>query len=164
MGAQAGPYTPHQLHLSFGSQGASSCAMWVMWVSENQTVSPTVAYGSSAGNLNSVASGVSSQYYSTTDLSFSNLVSLTNLVYDAKYFYQVGSSATGLSAVFSFNTPPQALRPFTAAVYGDMGTLYGNVTRAALIANAPSYEWVFHLGDIAYSGISFTVWFAFLSS
>ena len=150
---QSNPFAPKQVHLSFGSQGPTTTGMWVTWVSENQTVAPIVMFGTSASSLTSSSSGVSTQYFSTTSLSWKNVVSLTGLNYDTTYYYKAGTSASGFSSIYSFATPPQQLRPFTAAVYGDMGTLYADDTRTSLIKSMDQYEWVFHLGDIAYSGM-----------
>ena len=49
------------------------------------------------------------------------------------YFYIVGDDAAGYSAEFSFTTAPPAFRPFSVAVYGDMGISNSEATTGVAI-------------------------------
>lgn len=142
---------PAQLHLSFGSDVSSSIIIAFATMNISSTTLPTARWGTSPTSLSQQTTGTSTQYFATTAYRYINTIVIDGLQADTSYSYQVGFPDGGYSSIASFTTGPSTLRPFTCAIYGDMGTLYGNDTRASLTKGLDKYEWVFHLGDIAYS-------------
>ena len=69
------------------------------------------------------------------------------------YYYKCGDPLEGLSEEFSFTTPPAVgtEKPFSVAVYGDMGITNSEGTIARLIDTMPDYDFIFHVGDFAYA-------------
>ncbi|EGC38727.1 hypothetical protein DICPUDRAFT_148535 [Dictyostelium purpureum] len=85
---------------------------------------------------------------------------LNNLAESTTYFYCVGDKSEGVySEVFNFTTgliTSPGFEPFTAVFYGDMG--YGgtglnsdNYTVANVLKRAEEFDFVVHVGDIAYA-------------
>ncbi len=61
---------------------------------------------------------------------------LTGLSAGTTYYYIVGDATAGWSHEFSFTTQPAQFRPFSVAVYGDMGISNSEATTGACVCGA----------------------------
>ena len=153
---------PVQIRMSF--QGPT--AMMVSWNTFGKQNQPTVHYGTTANNLNKLATSDVSVTYSTS-LTYNNHVNITNLEADTKYYYLPrGSNAT---KPFTFRTakPAGNMKTFTAAIVVDMGTFGplglsqtsqgialqpGEHTTIQSISNElHDFDFVHHAGDLSYA-------------
>ncbi|KAF2071013.1 hypothetical protein CYY_007673 [Polysphondylium violaceum] len=148
--------------------------MVISWYTISSVGSPLVQYSLSKNGLKAshslskvrggtsqvfTVNGTSQQYDSSSDwIGTVHSVTLQGLQPMTTYFYQCGGSESQVYSQIlqfktsNFNTSPNTVTPFVAAVYGDMG--YGggfNNTVAALISNLAKYSVVFHVGDISYA-------------
>jgi hypothetical protein len=128
-------------------------------------VSPSVKWGSSPGNLNQYAVGVSHTYDRTPPCSevavtqcsqFFHEVQITGLQLDTTYYYQIpAANGTTASGVLSFTTSRAAgsSTEFTVAVLNDMGYTNAQGTYQQLIkaVDAGEVAFAWHGGDISYA-------------
>lgn len=120
--------------------------MVVSWLTRNATQSSTVTYWPTASPAaKKIANGTSRSYYK----SFNHDVVLEELVSSTEYNYIVGG---GTGQQGSFTTPPaapaslqeaNALGPWTAVLYGDMGVTNSENTTKRLKAISAEYDWVY---------------------
>lgn len=70
-----------------------------------------------------------------------------------RYYYVVGSDASGWSREFSFTTAQSRPEQYTIAVYGDMGILHSLPTVQQLenITHSHPLDFILHIGDISYA-------------
>ncbi|KAG8220622.1 Metallo-dependent phosphatase-like protein [Butyriboletus roseoflavus] len=165
------PYEPLQQHLAF----AGPTGMTVSWSTHAQLDTPQVWYGKSPTALTNVATGSSSTY--PTSRVWDNHVKITGLKPNTKYWYRTSyqnCAGCAYRATDTFTTAREAgdEAPFTLAVVVDLGLMgadglstkvgpYGGAanplgphdlnTIQSLIENQDTYEFIAHLGDIAYA-------------
>ncbi|KID78034.1 Acid phosphatase [Metarhizium brunneum] len=126
--------------------------------------SPSVAWGTSAGSLTSIATGSSRSYDRTPPCSrvavtqcsqFYHDVQIRNLSPDTTYYYKIpAANGTTASEVLSFKTAREAgsKRAFTVAVLNDMGyTNAGGTFRELNKAVDEGVAFAWHGGDISYA-------------
>lgn len=144
---------PQQIHIALaGNDGTGvSNAMAVSWVTGEETSTSTVKYGTSADNLDLVATGSSSTYMYT----FDHHAVMPNLQPDTTYYYSCGDAQGGWSPVLSFQTAPATSRPFKVAVFGDMGLENSQDTFKMLRDLADDVSLMWHVGDISYADDDF---------
>ena len=148
-----------QIHLAFSglTELKNPNGAIVSWQTVDDTTTTRVKYGTDASSLSQEASGFSDSYYST----FDHHVTLANLEPDTQYFYQCGDDEAGWSEVLSFRTAPgddkASEASFTIGVIGDMGVWNGQDSIDLLnkMGSEGSFDWVWHVGDIAYADDSF---------
>lgn len=152
---------------------AGDAGMFVSWNTFDHLSKPTVHYGLSPDALNETASSDVSITYPTS-LTYNNHVKLTGLKPDTTYYYLPGHLLTGTdtSVPFSFKTSRSAGdgTPYTVAMFADLGTMgpLGLTTSVgkggdsmleigerntieALEADASTFDFMWHDGDIAYA-------------
>lgn len=150
-----------QIHLAL----AGDFGMSIVWQTECGGES-IVAYGTQSGALNLLASG---EHGSTYIESFSHTVVLEELAPAATYYYRVADDPTERS----FRAAPVNGTDVSFAVFGDLGLVGGDVTRAylaglvggdvtrashlsgGLAAKTPDIDLVWHMGDVAYADNAF---------
>jgi len=151
---------PQQIHIALAGkdENGNPNGMTVSWQTIEDTITSTVKYGLDENNLNSLAIGTSSTYYST----FDHHVVLENLFSNTKYYYQCGDEISGWSDVLTFTTAPAGkqasdFEEFTLAVIGDMGVDFSKNTMALLaeLATNNEYKLIWHVGDISYADDGF---------
>jgi len=140
--------TVQYVHLAFTGDPTE---MVVGYFTQDETSSSTVKYGLTPGSLSMSAQGNASEWL--WDFGYDHFVILTDLTPDTTYYFVCGDSQGGWSSLSNFTTAPNTKKPFSIAVYGDMGIDYSQNTTARLIAAAEQgmYDWVFHVGDISYA-------------
>jgi len=151
---------PQQIHIAF----AGDHAMTVSWLTIEDTDVSVVLYGTSSQVYDTISFGNSSTYYESYD----HHVVLSQLLPETTYYYVCGDNKNSLSKEYSFTTPPDAPKPFTVAVFGDMGIRNSEDTQKTLIAEMDKYSWVYHVGDFAYADDRFEwtyelIWNQFMS-
>lgn len=107
---------PEQFHIALAGSGAMS----VTWFTASSTATSECRYGTSADNLNLVATGSQRAYHQ--DYGFHHTTELTGLDASTKYFYSCGDGVS-MSRTFSFTNAPSisdTSKPFSMAVFGDM--------------------------------------------
>ncbi|KFY28131.1 hypothetical protein V491_00620 [Pseudogymnoascus sp. VKM F-3775] len=152
---------------------AGDTGMVVSWNTFDHLSNPTVHYGLSPDALTETASSDVSITYPTS-LTYNNHVKLTGLKPDTTYYYLPGHLLTGTdtSVPFSFKTSRSAGdgTPYTVAMFADLGTMgpLGLTTSVgkggdsmleigerntieALEADAGTFDFMWHDGDIAYA-------------
>ncbi|KAJ1417410.1 iron/zinc purple acid phosphatase-like protein [Ochromonadaceae sp. CCMP2298] len=148
---------PTQVHIALAGMDIStgnSNKMAASWNTDGQTPTSTVKYGSASTVYDTVVTGTSSAYYET----YNHHVVFDTLSPAKTYYYIVGDDVNGWSKEFSFKSAPLSseLRGnFSFLVYGDMGVVNGDPTRAYINANKDSVELVWHAGDVGYADDSF---------
>ena len=178
------PNRPTGIHIAFGHGGTT---MLVYWMAGGEPSRPGMKWGLKAGELtNWIDAEYKAKPYSPGDFCDTNLqpagrqgylepaahmhVTLPDIPYDTRVYYQIGDSAHGWSLETSFLSKPKPdpERPTTLAAFGDMGNVENdgsgqhswdfndqgeipseNTTN--LIANDPLSEFVLHIGDISYA-------------
>lgn len=83
---------------------------------------------------------------------------LEGLKCSTMYFYQCGDATGGWSPTYNFTTQmadptsaADAVKPWTVALFGDMGVTNSENTTARLTANRDQYDWIVHNGDFGYA-------------
>jgi hypothetical protein len=103
--------------------------------------------------LTANATGVAKEW--ATGYGFNHFVVLRDLVPGTTYYYRCGDASGGWSEVYSFTTVPHDAnkKPFTIAIYGDMGIVNSQNTSKGINSKAlrDEFDWVFHVGDISYA-------------
>ncbi|KAL2020100.1 hypothetical protein VTK56DRAFT_8904 [Thermocarpiscus australiensis] len=154
---------PLQIRVAY----AGEKSMAVSWNTNSKLANPTVYYGKDQNKLNSVAqSNVSTTY--PTSSTFNNHVVLDHLEADTTYYYRPSCG----TETYTFTTPRRAGEkiPFSFAMVGDMGTFGpdglsttvgkgganplkpGDLTTIqSLTAFKDKYDFIWHVGDIAYA-------------
>ena len=161
--------------------------MLVYWMAGGEPSRPGMKWGLKAGELtNWVDAEYVTKPYSQDDFCDSDLqpagrqgwlepaaqmhVTLSNLPYDTRIYYQVGDSAHGWTRETSFLSKPKPApeRPTTLAAFGDMGNVENDGSgqhswdyddqgeipsknTTDLIAKDKLSEFVLHIGDISYA-------------
>ena len=85
-----------------------------------------------------------------------NLLTLTGLLPFTTYYYQIAQDPSYNQTVTQTNTLTTAraagdMTPFKLDMIGDMGTLNGGPTTAALIQDSNSAEFILQVGDMSYA-------------
>jgi len=178
------PNRPTGIHLAFGHGGTN---MLVYWLAGGEPSRPGMKWGLKPGALtNWVDAKYVSKPYSPEDMCDTNLqpagrqgwlepaahmpVTLSDLPYDTRIYYQIGDSAHGWSLETSFLSKPKPdpERPTTLAAFGDMGNVENDGSgqhswdfddqgeipsknTTDLIASDNLSEFVLHIGDISYA-------------
>jgi len=152
-----GPTTPAQIHTAYTN---SLTSLVFMWVTDNQTASSTVKYGTESGQYSNIVQGISYTY----DVGilggwhkWMHLVNVTNLSQSMLYYYIVGDEQGGWSEEYHISTPlTNATRPIRFMLAGDMGTViplgFAVAEQMRDYAALNPVDMVLHLGDIAYGG------------
>ena len=157
----ARPLRPTQVRIAFGG---SYREMTVSWRTTSGSTSSLVRFGTTKDSLASTATGVKLSYIAGA---YHHHVTLSGLEPSTTYFYQAGDggawSADDSSAVLSFVSAPKddgsvPARPLTVSIFGDWG--YGVngkavQTRDRLEALKADFDFVWHVGDIAYPDDAF---------
>ena len=150
--------------LSYGPLGDASI-MGLTFHSSNDTFikypdyKPTVMWWSATDvERRHVAKCITSEpRFCFTESPLAHYCNMTRLTADTKYFYTVGDDTVGRSAPISFKSPPaigtKDPLTLTGMIYGDMGVLYSNYTRARLakLQDEGEFDFVIHNGDISYA-------------
>jgi hypothetical protein len=142
---------PEQMHLAFAAPGS----MTISWITRTvQPTHPEVMYRrvDSPANTYSHASADSRE---VGDGSRAHHAIMKGLAVATEVVYMVGDAATGnysAKATFLYNLSPGSSAAFTVGIIGDMGIApYGNGTAARLIQHADEFDWIMHVGDLAYA-------------
>jgi hypothetical protein len=123
-----------------------------------------VEYGFSPDNLSSNVAGTPQNYTFGLDYTSPWLHHLTldGLKPETRYFYRVGTAASGLSSVRSFVTPPApsaAAFPLKWAVMGDLGqTTNSNSTVQHILGRTNEFVGILHAGDLSYADFDEPRW------
>jgi hypothetical protein len=152
-------FFPLQRRLALTRDGAG---ITISWDTLRDIRNPKVRYGLSPKHLDQIADGQSTTY--PTSWTYSNHVTLENLEPNTTYYYKVSYSR---KQVRSFRTPPANHDPFTFAAFADLGSLgqlsvedFGEkgilmpppkTTFDSIRENIDSYDFIWHIGDIAYA-------------
>lgn len=96
---------PQQVHIAYAGRDESgySTSISVSWVTEKETATSTVRYGTSPSQLNELAKGSCSTYLETYD----HVVVLSSLRPETQYYYVVGDADAGYSKTFKFTSAPR---------------------------------------------------------
>lgn len=157
--------TPIQLRLAY----AGSDGMVVSWNTLCKLEQPTVKWGTSPDQLDSVAtSNVSVTYQTST--TYNNHVSIGGLEQDQLYYYQPEYSNASSPYTFRTSRPTSNHEPFEVAVVVDLGTMGndgltthvgtgaanplapGETNTIQSVDSAKSgFDFLWHIGDIAYA-------------
>ena len=160
-----GANQPTQGHIALTGNPSE---MRVQWTSGTQAT-PTVRYGTSADQLNQIATGLSRTYKASdmcarpasdprnfVDPGFLHDVLLTNLIPNTTIYYQYGSEGV-MSQVHKFVSAANANtnEGFSFITYGDMGlsSIPGakDTVKLVLMELDKGAELVLHQGDLSYA-------------
>jgi len=182
--ASSADLTPYGIKLALTQQGDE---MKVTWITYDQSNTPTVLYSrgsfspdesSSSGAVYPIEScdGAFEAYPTLYWKGHSNQAVMKNLSDWTSYFYYVGDKETNTwSPMFNFSTRSRNTA-LQFAVYGDMG--HGgqgidrdeNYTLSHVLERQGDYDFVLHVGDIAYADLhseylfgNQTIWDEFLN-
>eukprot|EP00051_Salpingoeca_urceolata_P011373 m.140795 g.140795 ORF g.140795 m.140795 type:complete len:450 (-) comp17094_c1_seq1:30-1379(-) len=151
--------TPTQIHLALGD--TSGRYMVASWITEENEDS-MVLYGKNPSYLDKRATGTepatrytfTSQFTGSYTSGLIHHVKFGPLSPATKYYYQVADgTASGVSAQFSFTTPPEVgpETPFVLGVIGDLGqTANSSLTRDRLIDDE-TITLTLLAGDLSYA-------------
>ncbi|ERN19635.1 purple acid phosphatase 18 isoform X1 [Amborella trichopoda] len=143
---------PQQVHISL----AGDKHMRVTWVTDDDSSTSVVDYGTSPGRYTQSAQGESTSYsymfYSSGEI---HHVVIGPLEPSSYYYYQCG----GEGPEFSFKTPPSQL-PITFAVVGDLGQTGWT---SSTLDHIDKCEYDVHLlpGDLSYADYRQHLWDSF---
>jgi hypothetical protein len=143
------PTAPRGVHVAFG--GAAS-RMAVSWLTYSPTNTSAVQWSLSPnGTVLGTAHGVQTTYLISAG--YNHHVVITGLKPDTRYYYRCGDAQGGWSEVHSFVSATDQPRPFSIAVYGDMGVhnSRNTIARVKDLVNSSAIDWVLHVGDISYA-------------
>ncbi|GAM21044.1 hypothetical protein SAMD00019534_042190 [Acytostelium subglobosum LB1] len=153
--------TPVYVNIGFTAQQDE---MRVSWYTVNNSTAGVVRYSNQSMELDLAAGATASASSSSTEygefpgwFGFVNTAVMSGLAPLTQYFYQVGdASADVWSPVFNFTTGAGAtvFKPFAFSVYGDMGGGNYMLNVDSLITNSDRFDWILHVGDIAYADYS----------
>jgi len=108
-------------------------------------------YGFQSNSYTNTSSGYNNNY--SPKSGFNHFVKLPVLPSATKLFYRVGSNASW-SNEFTIDTPYYGpFKPFSVAIYGDMGIVNAEATAKSLnlLASQGRFDFVAHCGDISYA-------------
>ena len=152
---------PSQIHLSVAGAGEMSpTQMTVTWVTQDDTADVNVRYGYIDGQFDQAAVGSTRTYTQLGWVGSVHVATMTKLLPNMKYYYQVGGPNSGWSSTRSFTTIDDVLPAnFTFAIYGDMGAERNYsasnqdwINYAATAAPPQdSINMVVHVGDVGYA-------------
>ena|SRR3990167_7726408 len=126
--------------------------MAVSWLTQDQTSTSAVYYGTASGVYTYTATSNSQTSYDS-NAGWNHNVVLTGLLPNTQYFYICGDQTYALSPQFNFTTYPNTFVETTIAVYGDLGIDNSANTISQLTTKATNDEFdlFVHLGDISYA-------------
>ncbi|XP_031273856.1 purple acid phosphatase 10-like [Pistacia vera] len=142
---------PQQVHITQGDHEGS--AVIVSWITPSKPGSNQVVYWSENSNKKKTAKGIvlTYKYYNYTS-GYIHHCNISNLEFDTKYYYVVGSGK--VARKFWFITPPKVGRdvPYTFGLIGDLGqTSASNSTLTHYENNPHNGKTVLYVGDLSYA-------------
>ncbi|GAB2225122.1 hypothetical protein Droror1_Dr00005910 [Drosera rotundifolia] len=146
-----GRNAPQQVHITQGDHDGR--AVLVSWVTPEQPGSHEVVYWKADGGELQSALGIITRYkYFNYTSGFIHHSTITNLDYNTKYYYRVGTGKT--ARTFWFTTPPPVGpdAPYTFGLIGDLGQTYdSNATLTHYQNNPLKGQTVLYVGDLSYA-------------
>ncbi|KAM7517226.1 hypothetical protein LguiA_006809 [Lonicera macranthoides] len=147
----SGYNAPQQVHITQGDQEGRGVI--VSWITPDEPGSNTVLYWAENSEFKNSANGVvvTYTYYNYTS-GYIHHCSIKNLMYDSKYYYEVGIGNT--TRQFSFITPPKVGPdvPYTFGLIGDLGqTFDSNRTLTHYELNPVKGQTLLFVGDLSYA-------------
>ena len=157
---------PDQIHLALASSGGVDApfdGMAVSWSTGLAAVNPTVFWSLAPGVV-AGASGVSAVGAERTSHILANYhhhAAITGLPTNTTIFYRLGNNATYASSKeWSFQTAPGNDAGFRVSIFGDLaygtsGNAVASRRRLEALKDGDRFDWVWHLGDVAYADDAF---------
>ncbi|KAL9274727.1 Purple acid phosphatase 10-like protein [Drosera capensis] len=146
-----GRNAPQQVHITQGDHDGR--AVLVSWVTPDQPGSHEVVYWKEDGGEMQSAMGIITRYkYYNYTSGFIHHCTISNLDYDTKYYYRVGTGKT--ARTFWFTTPPPVGpdAPYTFGLIGDLGQTYdSNATLTHYQNNPLKGQTLLFVGDLSYA-------------
>uniref|UniRef100_A0AC35TM98 Purple acid phosphatase n=1 Tax=Rhabditophanes sp. KR3021 TaxID=114890 RepID=A0AC35TM98_9BILA len=142
---------PKHVHISLNNDPQSMVISWTIFAPLSANVAAFVNFGKTFDTLTQKQQATYSSFKTKKTKRYIFKAVLTNLEYDTRYFYSVGSTE-GISQVFSFKTFPSGSDyPVKICIFGDLGVVNG-VSLSPLIAAGQrgDFDMIIHLGDLAY--------------
>jgi predicted MPP superfamily phosphohydrolase len=133
--------------------------MQITWITEDDTATSVVNYGTSPNNMNMVANGSSTYYELVFYFSpYIHSVTLTGLQPNTKYYYTCGDQEGGWSSTFYFTsedttpvTPKNTVKILLTADVGATNNSQATInSMLKLDANSP-FDFLIHSGDLSYA-------------
>eukprot|EP00339_Tiarina_fusa_P023193 CAMPEP_0117011266 /NCGR_PEP_ID=MMETSP0472-20121206/9724_1 /TAXON_ID=693140 ORGANISM="Tiarina fusus, Strain LIS" /NCGR_SAMPLE_ID=MMETSP0472 /ASSEMBLY_ACC=CAM_ASM_000603 /LENGTH=371 /DNA_ID=CAMNT_0004714019 /DNA_START=298 /DNA_END=1410 /DNA_ORIENTATION=- len=143
-----------------------------MWITQDQGPSPIVRYGFGLSSFNMSTTGTSRTYKWGGWNGFIYIVTLQDLQYNTRYYYQVGDATWDEYSftTFSFVSSPGPLpvpcnERFKFITYGDLGSSNAadpNMYWLIQAAHNHDADLVLHIGDISYADAYQPAWDVFM--
>ncbi|WKA10211.1 hypothetical protein VitviT2T_027793 [Vitis vinifera] len=142
---------PQQVHITQGDYEGN--AVIISWITPDEPGSNTVLYWAENGKHKSHANGIVLTYkYFKYTSGYIHHCTIRNLVFDTKYYYEVGIGNT--TRQFWFVTPPRAGPdvPYTFGLIGDLGQTYdSNRTLTHYELSTIKGQALLYVGDLSYA-------------
>ncbi|KAL3621277.1 prolyl aminopeptidase [Castilleja foliolosa] len=144
---------PQQVHITQGDHEGK--AVIVSWVTADEPGSNIVQYWSENSNQKHQAKGEMKTYkYYNYNSGYIHHCTISNLKYDTKYYYKIGTGNTTTTRTFWFTTPPEVGPdvPYTFGFIGDLGQTHdSNDTLTHYEQNPIKGQTVLFVGDLSYA-------------
>uniref|UniRef100_A0A0K0FFV4 Purple acid phosphatase n=1 Tax=Strongyloides venezuelensis TaxID=75913 RepID=A0A0K0FFV4_STRVS len=142
---------PRHVHLSLNNNPQSMVFSWITFDSLPRSSVPIVKYGKDPNSLTNTVIGSYSIFIYHGITRFMYHATASNLDYDTRYYYTVGSEGN-LSRTFTFKTFPQGNNvPLRICIFGDLGII-NDVSMMPLRTAGlrGDFDMIVHVGDLAY--------------
>ncbi|GJY74016.1 purple acid phosphatase 2-like protein [Tanacetum coccineum] len=141
---------PQQVHITQGDHEGKGVI--VSWVTPEEPGSNEVVYWAenSETKYSSVGTVVTYKYYNYSS-PYIHHCTITNLEFDTKYFYEVGTG--DVTRQFWFTTPPAVGPdvPYTFGLIGDLGQTFDSNRTLAHYESNPKGQAILFVGDLSYA-------------
>ncbi|XP_064999200.1 phosphoenolpyruvate phosphatase-like isoform X1 [Musa acuminata AAA Group] len=141
--------TPQQVHITQGDYDGK--AVIISWVTESETGTSEVLYGTEEHKYEQIAQGTTTNYtFYNYKSGFIHHCLVDGLKYNTKYHYKIGTGASARE--FWFQTPPEIDPdvPYVFGVIGDLGQTFNSLSTLEHYMETGG-QTVLFVGDLSYA-------------